>query len=158
MAGRQMSCRQQTAPQQLRCSKDVTAHPHLPRARPGSPCPVPACSGQPLPGKRRFRSPLRNRISPVNTPSRSPLLLPLLQAHRETEAHFTAIGLPSQHNQSDLFCFKCAAFFQSLKSKVRLTGAKTAALRIKWINLNVEGGGIVAEMMMSFICSCRYKK
>ena len=30
MAARQMSCRQQTAPPQLHCSKDVTAHPHLP--------------------------------------------------------------------------------------------------------------------------------
>ena len=57
-----MSCRQQTAPPQSRCSKDVTAHPHRPRARPDRPCPAPACSGQPLPGKRRFSSPLRNRI------------------------------------------------------------------------------------------------
>jgi hypothetical protein len=70
MAGRQMSCRQQTAPPQSRCSKDVTAHPHRPGARPGRPCPVPACSGQPLPGKRRFSSPLRNRIFPP-LPSRS---------------------------------------------------------------------------------------
>ena len=30
MAGRQTSCRQQTAPPQPRCSKDVTAHPHRP--------------------------------------------------------------------------------------------------------------------------------
>jgi hypothetical protein len=41
MAGRQMSCRQQTAPPQSRCSKDVTAHPHRPGARPGRPCPDP---------------------------------------------------------------------------------------------------------------------
>jgi len=34
-----------------------------------------------------------------------------LQAHRETEAHFTATG-------SDSFRFKRAAFYQSLKSKV----------------------------------------
>ncbi len=33
-----------------------------------------------------------------------------LQAHRETEAHFTATGMSLQHNQTDLFCFKCAAF------------------------------------------------
>jgi hypothetical protein len=65
MAGRQMSCRQQTAPPQSRCSKDVTAHPHRPRARPGCTCPVPACSAQPLPGKRRFSSPLRNGIFSV---------------------------------------------------------------------------------------------
>ena len=31
------------------CSKDVTTHQHQPGARPGRPCPVPACSGQPLP-------------------------------------------------------------------------------------------------------------
>jgi hypothetical protein len=53
---------QQTAPPQSRCSKDVTAHAHLPRARPGRPYPVPACSGQPLPSKRRFSSPLLNRM------------------------------------------------------------------------------------------------
>ena len=60
MAARQTSCRQQTAPPQPRCSKDVTAHPHRPGARPGRPCPVPACSGQPPPGRSGFRSPLRN--------------------------------------------------------------------------------------------------
>ena len=66
MAARQTSCRQQTAPPQPRCSKDVTAHPHRPGARPDRPRPVPACSelsGHPLSGKRRFSSPLRNRIS-----------------------------------------------------------------------------------------------
>jgi hypothetical protein len=69
------------------------------------------------------------------------LRLLFLQAHRETEAHFTATGVPSQRNQSDSFRFKRAAFFQSLKSKVGLAAAKAAALRI---NLNVEGCGIVA--------------
>jgi len=64
-----------------------------------------------------------------------------LQAHRETEAHFTAAGMSSQRNQSDSFRFKRAAFYQSLKSKVGLAAAKAAALRI---NLNVEGCGIVA--------------
>ena len=38
MAARQTSCRQQTAPPQPRCSKDVNAHPHRPGARPGRPC------------------------------------------------------------------------------------------------------------------------
>jgi hypothetical protein len=47
-----------------------------------------------------------------------------LQAHRETEAHFTAAGMSSQRNQSDSFCFKRAAFYQSLKSKVGLAAAK----------------------------------
>ena len=54
MAGRQTSCRQQTAPPQPRCSKDVTAHPHRPGARPGRPCQVPARSGQPLSGRSGF--------------------------------------------------------------------------------------------------------
>jgi hypothetical protein len=69
------------------------------------------------------------------------LRLLFLQALRETEAHFTATGMPSQRNQSDSFRFKRAAFYQSLKSKVGLAAAKAAALRI---NLNVEGCGIVA--------------
>jgi hypothetical protein len=66
------------------------------------------------------------------------LRLLFLQAHRETEAHFTATGVQSQRNQSDSFRFKRAAFFQSLKSKVGLAAAKAAALRI---SLNVEGCG-----------------
>jgi hypothetical protein len=64
-----------------------------------------------------------------------------LQAHRETEAHFTATGMPLQRNQSDSFRFKRAAFYQSLTCKVGLAAAKAAALRI---NLNVEGCGTVA--------------
>jgi len=69
------------------------------------------------------------------------LRLLFLQAHRETEAHFTAAGMSSQRNQSDSFRFKRAAFYQNLKSKVGLAAAKAAALRI---NLNVEGCGLVA--------------
>jgi hypothetical protein len=61
------------------------------------------------------------------------------QAHRETEAHFTATGMPSQHN-SDKFCFRRAAFYQSLMSKVGLAAAKAAAWRI---NLNIDCCGIV---------------
>ena len=63
-----------------------------------------------------------------------------LQAHRETEAHFTAAGMSWQNYQSDSFRFKRAAFYQSLKSKVGLAAAKAAALPI---TLNVEGCGIV---------------
>ena len=55
-------------------------------------------------------------------------------------AHFTAAGMPSQRNQSDVFRLS-AAFYQLLKSKFGLAAAKEAALRI---NLNVEGCGIVA--------------
>jgi len=61
------------------------------------------------------------------------LRLLFLQAHRETEAHFTAAGMASQRNQSDSFRFKRTAFYQSLKSKVGLAAAKEAALRM---NLN----------------------
>jgi hypothetical protein len=67
-----------------------------------------------------------------------------LQAHRETEAHFTAAGMSSQRNQSDSFRFKRAAFYNGLKSKVGLAAAKAAALRV---NLNVQGCGIVAPPM-----------
>jgi hypothetical protein len=58
------------------------------------------------------------------------LRLFFLQAHRETEVHFTAAGMPSQHNQSESFRFKRAAFYRGLKSKVGLAAAKAAALRI----------------------------
>jgi hypothetical protein len=51
-----------TCPSTVRCSKDVTTHHHQPGARPGRPCPVPDYSGQPLPGERRFISPLGNRF------------------------------------------------------------------------------------------------
>jgi hypothetical protein len=69
------------------------------------------------------------------------LRLLFLQAHRETEAHFTAAGMPSQRNQSESFRFKRAAFYQGLESKVGLLAAKTAALRI---NLNIQGCSVVA--------------
>jgi hypothetical protein len=72
------------------------------------------------------------------------LRLPFLQAHRETEAHFTATGMPSQRNQSESFRFKHSAFYQGLKSRVGLAAAKAVALRI---NLNVQGCSIVAAPM-----------
>ena len=74
------------------------------------------------------------------------LRLIFLQAYRETEAHFTASGVPSQSNNSDMFRFRRTAFCQSLKSKVGLAAAKAAALRIM-INLNVEGCGVVEPPM-----------
>ena len=77
----------------------------------------------------------------THTYARRVVRLLVLQAHRETEAHFTVTGMPSQRNQSDSFRFKRAAFYQSLKSKVGFAAAKAAALRI---NLNVEGCCIVA--------------
>ena len=50
-----------------------------------------------------------------------------LQAHRETEAHLTATGMPTQRNQSDSFRIKRAAFYKGLKSKVGLAAAKARA-------------------------------
>jgi hypothetical protein len=76
------------------------------------------------------------------------LRLLFLQAHRETEAHFTAAGMPSQRNQSESFRFKRAAFYQGLKSKVGLAVAKAAALRI---NLNVQDCNIVADPMLRLV-------
>jgi hypothetical protein len=69
-----------------------------------------------------------------------------LQAHRETEAHFTATEMPAQQNISDSFRLRRAAFYQSLKSKVGLAAAKAAALRI---NLKIEGCGVVAPTMLA---------
>ena len=72
------------------------------------------------------------------------LRLLFLQAHWETEAHFTAAGMSSQTNNSEALRFKRAAFYNGLKSKVGLAAAKAAALRV---NLNVQGCGIVAPPM-----------
>ena len=72
------------------------------------------------------------------------LRLLFLQAHRETEAHFTDIGMSSQHINTDALRFKRAAFYNGLKSKVGLAAANAAVLRI---NLNVQGCGIVATPM-----------
>ncbi len=72
------------------------------------------------------------------------LRLLFLQAHLETEAHFTAIGMSSQHINTEGLLFKCAAFYNGLKSKVGLASAKAAALRV---NLNVQGCSIVAPPM-----------
>jgi len=78
------------------------------------------------------------------------LRLNFLQAHRETETHFTAIGMPSQRIQSNSFRFKRAASYQGLKSRVGLAAAKAAALRI---NLNIQGCGVVAPPMHAPICA-----
>jgi hypothetical protein len=62
------------------------------------------------------------------------LRLLFLLDHLETEAHFTATGMSSQINNSEALRFKRDAFYNGLKSKVGLSAAKAAALRI---NLNV---------------------
>ena len=60
----------------------------------------------------------------VKRASREFLRLLFLQAHRETTAHFTAIGMPAQQH-CDSFRFRRAAFYNGLKSKVGLAAAKT---------------------------------
>ena len=60
-AGSQISCRKRTAPPPSRCSKDVTAHPHQPRGRPGRPCPAPVRSGRHRPAKAGSNPHYRNR-------------------------------------------------------------------------------------------------
>jgi hypothetical protein len=56
-----------------------------------------------------------------------------LQPHRETDRFFAASGVQSAHSTSGhQFHFRRAAFAQQLKSKVGLTLAKTAALRIQF--------------------------
>ena len=78
------------------------------------------------------------------------LRLLFLQAHRETEAHFIATGMSSQNINPEALRFKCAAFYNGLKSKVGLAVAKAAALRI---NLNVQGCSIVAPPMHAPSCT-----
>ena len=63
---------------------------------------------------------------------------------RETEAHFTAVGMSSQNINTEALWFKCAPFYNGLKSKVGLAAAKAAALRV---NLNVQGCSIVTPPM-----------
>ena len=72
------------------------------------------------------------------------LRLLFLQAHRESETHFTAVGMSSQNINTEALRFKRAAFYNGLKNKVGLATAKAAALRV---NLNVQGCVIVATPM-----------
>jgi hypothetical protein len=65
-----------------------------------------------------------------------------LQAHRETDRFFTASGVQSAQSDRDQFHFRRAAFLQQLKSKVGLTLAKAAVLRI---NLNLDGSSIASK-------------
>ena len=58
------------------------------------------------------------------------LRLLFLQARLETEAHFTAAGMSSQNYQSDSFCFKRAAFYQLLKSKIGQIGRASCRERV----------------------------
>jgi hypothetical protein len=81
------------------------------------------------------------------------LRLLFLQAHPETETHFTATGMPSQHNQSDSFRFKRAAFYQSLKSKVGCAPGETGVDKLQpiWWQIREE-----APRHNSWPCSQSY--
>jgi len=61
-----MAGRQQTPPPQQHRSKDVTAHPHQPGARPEPPHPDPAHSPHHHPAKAEVKFPLRNRVFPCS--------------------------------------------------------------------------------------------
>ena len=76
------------------------------------------------------------------------LRLLFLQVHRETTAHFTAIGMPAQQH-CDSFHFRRAAFYNGLQSKAGLAAAKTAAMLQMRINLNIDGCGVVAPLVHS---------
>jgi hypothetical protein len=66
-----------------------------------------------------------------------------LQAHRETDRFFTGSGVQSaQSTSGGFFHFRRAAFLSGLKSKVGLTLAKAAALRIV---LNLDGAPIASK-------------
>jgi hypothetical protein len=66
-----------------------------------------------------------------------------LQTHRETDRFFATSGVQlPQTNQGGQFHFHRAAFSAQLKSKVGLTLAKVAVLRI---NLNLDGVPIASK-------------
>jgi hypothetical protein len=66
-----------------------------------------------------------------------------LQAHRETDRFFAASGVQlAQTHPGGQFTFRRAAFLSQLHSKVGLTLAKAAALRI---NLNIDGAPIASK-------------
>jgi hypothetical protein len=66
-----MAGRQQTASPQQRRSKDATAHPHQPGARPEPPHPDPAHSRRHHPAKAEVKFPLRNYFRPCRTRART---------------------------------------------------------------------------------------
>jgi hypothetical protein len=65
-----------------------------------------------------------------------------LQTHRETDRFFSASGVQLPETDRDQFHFRPAVFSQQFKSKVALTVAKAAALRI---NLNLDGTPIASK-------------
>ena len=68
------------------------------------------------------------------------LRLLFLQAHRETEVHFTAAGMSSQRNHS-FVSLQARGILPVAEEQSRTRGSQSGGVRI---NLNVEGCGIVA--------------
>ncbi len=64
-----------------------------------------------------------------------------LQAHRETDRFFAASGVLSAQSDRGFFHYRRAVFSDQLKSKVGLSLAKSAALRI---TLNLDGAPIIS--------------
>jgi hypothetical protein len=65
-----------------------------------------------------------------------------LQDHRKTDRFFAASGVQSAQSSSEFFHFRRATFLQQLKSKVGLTLAKAAVLRVV---LNLDGAPIASK-------------
>jgi len=87
-------------------SRAVTAHSHRPGARPDRPCPVPACSGQPLPGKRaeiddRFKSSLTCFLLPnENVLFSLPAVAVGLKGGGEVRGVFAVLQYTRKHGQA----------------------------------------------------------
>jgi hypothetical protein len=64
-----------------------------------------------------------------------------LQTHRETDRFFSASGVQLVQHDRDQFHFHRVSFTSHLKSRVGLSLAKAAALRI---NLNIDGAPITS--------------
>jgi hypothetical protein len=65
-----------------------------------------------------------------------------LQTHRETDHFFAASGVQLAQSTRGQFHFRRSTFAQHLKSRVGLTLAKVAALRI---TLNLDGSSIISK-------------
>jgi hypothetical protein len=71
-----------------------------------------------------------------------------LQTHRETDRFFAASGFQLAQTHRGQFHFRLSDFTQQVKSKVDLTLAKAADLRI---NLNLDGEPIACVNLL--VCS-----
>jgi hypothetical protein len=102
---------------------------------------------------RKYRADYKNRppstvsfIPPISSTSgrlhSEFVRLLFLQGHRETDRFFADSGVQSAKTTSDMFHLRRTAFSSGLKSKVGLSLATVAALRI---NINLDGTPIVSK-------------